>query len=62
VLTTRDRAVAPPKQRALAAALDAPILEAPISHMQITTSGDAYNPALLQALDAVGGRDRVAAA
>ena len=62
VLTTRDDAVAPAKQRALAAALDAPIFEAPISHMQITTSGADYNPALLRALAAVGGRERVAAA
>jgi pimeloyl-ACP methyl ester carboxylesterase len=62
VLTARDRAVSPAKQRALAAALDAPVFEAPISHMEITTSGDAYNPVLLQALKDVGGRDRVAAA
>jgi len=62
VLTTRDDAVAPAKQRALAAALDAPIFEAPISHMQITTSGADYNPALLRALAVVGGRDRAAAA
>jgi 3-oxoadipate enol-lactonase len=62
VLTTRDDAVAPAKQRALAAALDAPIFDAPISHMQITTSGAAYNPALLRALAVVGGRERAAAA
>jgi 3-oxoadipate enol-lactonase len=62
VLTTRDRAVAPEKQRALAAALDAPIFEAPISHLQITTGGGDYNPVLLRALNAVGGRERVAAA
>jgi 3-oxoadipate enol-lactonase len=62
VLTTRDRAVPPAKQRALAAALAAPIFEAPISHMEIATSGDAYNPVLLRALDVVGGRERVAAA
>jgi pimeloyl-ACP methyl ester carboxylesterase len=62
VLTTRDDAVAPARQRALAAALDAPIFEAPVSHLEITTSGAAYNPALLRALDAVGGRDRVGAA
>jgi 3-oxoadipate enol-lactonase len=62
VLTTQDEAVAPAKQRALAAALDAPIFEAPISHMQITTNGAAYNPVLLRALNAVGGRERVTAA
>ncbi len=62
VLTTRDDAVAPAKQRALAAALGAPIFEAPISHMQITTSPAAYNPALLRALATVAGRETVAAA
>jgi pimeloyl-ACP methyl ester carboxylesterase len=62
VLTTRDDAVAPAKQRALAAALDAPVFEAPISHLEITTSGAAYNPVLLRALEAVGGRRRVVAA
>jgi 3-oxoadipate enol-lactonase len=61
VLTTRDELVAPGKQRALAAALDAPIFEAPISHLEITTSGAAYNPVLLRALAAVGGREAVAA-
>jgi pimeloyl-ACP methyl ester carboxylesterase len=62
VLTTRDEAVPPDRQRQLAAALDAPVFEAPISHMQITTSGEAYNPVLLRALAAVGGRASVAAA
>jgi pimeloyl-ACP methyl ester carboxylesterase len=62
VLTTQDEAVAPAKQCALAAALDAPIFEARIRHMQITTSGADYNPALLRALEAVGGRERIAAA
>jgi 3-oxoadipate enol-lactonase len=62
VLTTRDHAVAPAKQLALAAALGAQIFEAPISHLQITTGGADFNPALLRALDAVGGRATVAAA
>ncbi|MBV9001156.1 MAG: alpha/beta fold hydrolase [Solirubrobacterales bacterium] len=62
VLTTRDHAVAPAKQRALAAALDAPIFEAPINHLQVTANGAAYNPVLLRALDAVGGRERVTVA
>jgi len=62
VLTTRDEAVAPAKQRQLAAALDAAVFEAPISHLQITTAGEAYNSVLLQALAAVGGRASVAAA
>jgi 3-oxoadipate enol-lactonase len=62
VLTTRDELVPPGKQRKLAAALQAPIFEAPISHLEITTRGDAYNPVLLQALAKVGGREAVAAA
>jgi pimeloyl-ACP methyl ester carboxylesterase len=61
VLTTRDDLVAPAKQRALAAALESPVFEAPINHMQVTTSGDVYNPVLLRALAAVGGRETVAA-
>jgi pimeloyl-ACP methyl ester carboxylesterase len=60
VLTARDELVAPAKQRELAAALEAPIFEAPISHLQITTGGDLYNPVLLRALSAVGGRETVA--
>jgi predicted alpha/beta hydrolase family esterase len=62
VLTTRDELVSPGKQRQLAQALQAPVFEAPISHLEITTNGQAYNPALLQALAAVGGRETVAAA
>jgi 3-oxoadipate enol-lactonase len=62
VLTTRDELVAPRKQRALAAALQAPVFEAPISHLEITTAGATYNPVLLRALAAVGGRATVAAA
>jgi 3-oxoadipate enol-lactonase len=62
VLTTRDELVAPRKQRQLADALQAPVFEAPISHLEITTRGEAYNPALLRALAAVGGREAVAAA
>jgi 3-oxoadipate enol-lactonase len=62
VLTTRDELVPPGKQRQLAHALQAPLFEAPISHLEITSNGQAYNPALLQALAAVGGRETVAAA
>jgi 3-oxoadipate enol-lactonase len=62
VLTTRDELVPPGKQRQLAQALQAPVFEAPISHLEITSNGQAYNPALLQALGAVGGRQTVAAA
>ena len=62
VLTTRDELVAPGKQRQLAAALEARVFEAPISHLQVTTSGDVYNPMLLRALAALRGRETVAAA
>lgn len=62
VLTTRDQAVAPAKQRELAAALQAQVFESPTSHLEITTRGETYNPVLLRALEAVGGRAEVAAA
>jgi pimeloyl-ACP methyl ester carboxylesterase len=62
VLTTRDELVAPRKQRALAAALNAPVFEVPISHLQITTAGEVYNPALVRALATVGGHEAAAAA
>jgi len=62
VLTTRDELVAPGKQRQLAAALRAPIFEAPIGHLEITTGGGVYNPVLLEALAAVGGREIAAVA
>ncbi|HJS95445.1 MAG TPA: alpha/beta fold hydrolase [Solirubrobacteraceae bacterium] len=62
VLTTRDELVPPGKQRRLAEALQAPVFEAAISHLEITSNGQAYNPALLRALGAVGGRETVAAA
>jgi 3-oxoadipate enol-lactonase len=53
VLTTRDEAVAPHKQRELAVALEAEVFEAPIRHLEITTHGEIYNPALLAALEFV---------
>jgi pimeloyl-ACP methyl ester carboxylesterase len=62
VLTTRDQAVVPRRQRELAGALGAPVFEAPISHLQITSSGPTYNPVLLRALAAVAGRETVAMA
>ena len=52
VLTSRDEAVAPGRQRELAAALGAPVFEAPIRHLQVTDAAK-YNPALLEALAAV---------
>lgn len=55
VLTTRDELVAPSKQRELAAAARAPVFEVALTHLELSWNGSAYNPALLQALDAVGG-------
>jgi 3-oxoadipate enol-lactonase len=62
VLTTRDDAVAPAKQRELAAALGAQVFETPTKHLEITSNYQAYNPALLRALEAVGGRAGAAVA
>jgi 3-oxoadipate enol-lactonase len=62
VLTSRDDAVAPRKQRELAAALRAAVFEAEITHLQITTRPARYNPALLEALAAVGTADQAAVA
>ncbi len=62
VLTSRDDAVAPAKQRELAGALEAEVFEAPIKHLEITTNAETYNPVLLQALAAVGGRESAAVA
>jgi 3-oxoadipate enol-lactonase len=58
VITTRDRSVPPRNQRALAAALNADVFEAGIDHLEVTARGDIYNPALLQALAAVGAAER----
>ena len=53
VLTTRDTVVPPRKQRDLAEALEAPIFEAPIDHLEVANAIDRYNPALVEALAAV---------
>jgi pimeloyl-ACP methyl ester carboxylesterase len=62
VLTTHDEAVKPHKQQELATALGAPVFEAPVRHVQLVSRADQYNPALLQALAAVGPREGVKAA
>ncbi len=62
VLTARDDAVPPRKQHELAAALGAQVFEAPIKHLEITSNGAVYNPVLLRALAAVGGREGAAVA
>ena len=61
VLTSRDDAVPPRKQHELATALGAQVFEAPINHLEITSNGKTYNPVLLEALAAVGGRRESAA-
>ena len=53
VITSRDRSVAPAKQRELAAAARATAFEVPIDHLEVTSRAAEYNPALLDALAAV---------
>ncbi len=62
VLTSRDDAVPPRKQHELAGALAAEVFEVPIKHLEITSNAETYNPVLLQALAAVGGRENAAVA
>ena len=57
VVTTRDSAVPPSKQRELAAAASAQVFEAPVNHLEVVSRFQDYNPALLQAIAAVSGRD-----
>ena len=60
LLTTQDTAVPPSKQRALAAALSAPVFEVHGDHGAVIVKADEFNAQLLAALDAV--RDPRAAA
>jgi pimeloyl-ACP methyl ester carboxylesterase len=53
VLTARDSAVSPAKQRELAAAIEARVFEVALDHLELTFRPEAYNPALLEALAAV---------
>jgi 3-oxoadipate enol-lactonase len=55
VVTSRDTAVPPRKQRELAHALQAQVFEAPIEHLEITSRPGEYNPVLLEAIAAVRG-------
>ncbi len=50
VVTLGDDLVAPYKQRQLADALGARVLEAPINHLDIASAWQTYNPILLDAL------------
>jgi len=62
VITTKDDAVPPRKQRELAAALGAHEFEAPIRHIEIGASPERYNPALLEAIAAVRSANQTVAA
>ncbi len=62
VITSRDRSVSPRNQHELAAALGATVFEVPIDHLEVTSRAAEYNPALLQALAAIGAGERVRAA
>ncbi len=62
VLTTRDSAVAPAKQRELAIAIDADVFEVELDHLQLTTRPGEYNPALLRAIATVATRGHQAVA
>jgi 3-oxoadipate enol-lactonase len=62
VLTTADEAVPPVKQRQLADALQATVLEAPVRHLDVAAMAGAerarlYNPVLIAALDAIRAAD-----
>ena len=50
VLTARDTAVAPAKQRELAAAVGATVFEVGLDHLELVDRAAEYNPALLAAL------------
>jgi 3-oxoadipate enol-lactonase len=62
IVTSKDTAVSPGKQRALAAALGARVVEVPIQHLGVTAESRKYNPALLEAIDAVRAAERAQAA
>jgi pimeloyl-ACP methyl ester carboxylesterase len=59
VLTSRDTAVSPAKQRELAAAIGATVYEAAIDHLELTNRAAEYNPALVSALQDVQARQHV---
>jgi 3-oxoadipate enol-lactonase len=62
LITTRDELVPVHKQRALAAAAQARVFEAPLSHLEVGWRGAEYNPQLIEALRAVSSRATVKAA
>jgi 3-oxoadipate enol-lactonase len=62
VLTTRDELVPPRRQQELTQAARAQVFEVALTHMELSWRGSDYNPALLQALSAVGARSAEQAA
>jgi 3-oxoadipate enol-lactonase len=62
VITARDTAVSPRKQRELAIAAGATVFEVPLDHLELTNRHHEYNPALLGALEAVRAVQAVKAA
>ncbi len=62
VLTSRDTAVAPAKQRELAAAVGATVFEVGLDHLELVDRAGEYNPALLAAVAEVAAPQGVAVA
>jgi 3-oxoadipate enol-lactonase len=62
LVTARDSAVPPGKQRELADALDAAVFDVPLDHLDVTRRAAEYNPVLLQAIAAVSDRASAKAA
>jgi 3-oxoadipate enol-lactonase len=62
VVTTRDELVPVHKQRELAEAAGAQVLEAAVTHMEVGWRADEYNPVLLTAIAAARTSERVTAA
>jgi pimeloyl-ACP methyl ester carboxylesterase len=55
VITSKDNSVAPTRQQELAEAIGGQVFEVPLDHLAITVEAQQYNPALIQAVDAVAG-------
>jgi 3-oxoadipate enol-lactonase len=62
LVTTRDELVPVRNQRALAAAARAQVFETPVTHLEVGSKGERYNPELIRAIEAVGRRDGAPAA
>ncbi|MGH2870295.1 MAG: alpha/beta fold hydrolase [Solirubrobacteraceae bacterium] len=62
VITSRDQSVSPRKQHELAITIGGTVFEVPIDHLEVTSRAAEYNPALLQAVAAVGSPEPAAVA